>query len=267
MSQKGCVPIRGEARDVTWDEGIFAVLYSGDPSQANPHTALSRCCPPHLRPLRETAQRSARLPPCPSGTRRRQRPAHPHRRRRAPVYVFCRAHRGPSLCPARPPGARGSPALRATAQSHRRVGKTPQAPGRSSPPGTRLPVFPREWSRPRDRLRPRDRRPAGPRECPWRVNNKTSAPPAPPAALIPTRLISPLALSHAPPWSPRHVRASALCSMQTKPSSGALLCPARAGGVKSSARACLHGRGVPVRANAKSRSNARHGDSIARGGA
>ncbi len=43
LSRKDFVPIRGKARGVPWDYfSIFVVLYCGDPSYADPQTALSR---------------------------------------------------------------------------------------------------------------------------------------------------------------------------------------------------------------------------------
>ncbi len=40
LSRKGCAPIIGEPRGVTWGTYIFVVVYSGDHHHADPHTAL-----------------------------------------------------------------------------------------------------------------------------------------------------------------------------------------------------------------------------------
>src|SRR5437660_4526194 len=41
LSRKGCAPIIGKPRGVTWSAYIFVVFYSGDHSYADPQTALS----------------------------------------------------------------------------------------------------------------------------------------------------------------------------------------------------------------------------------
>src|SRR5437660_11434846 len=41
LSRKGCAPIIGQPRGVTWSAYIFVVFYSGDHSYADPQTALS----------------------------------------------------------------------------------------------------------------------------------------------------------------------------------------------------------------------------------
>src|SRR5215831_11386019 len=69
---------------------------------------------------------------------------------------------GTALCAGGPPGLAGSPALRSTAQSHVRVGATPQSPRRSRSPGARLPPFPMELPRTRHRAHPTDRGATGP---------------------------------------------------------------------------------------------------------
>ena len=66
------------------------------------------------------------------------------------------------------------------------------------------------------------------------LKKRREAPTAPPGVLIPPRLSSPTALLHSPLSSTKHVVARSFCSMQTKRSSGALRCPARAGGAKPS---------------------------------
>jgi hypothetical protein len=40
LSRKGCAPIIGEPRGVTWGAYIFVVVYSGDHYHADPQTAL-----------------------------------------------------------------------------------------------------------------------------------------------------------------------------------------------------------------------------------
>jgi hypothetical protein len=42
LSRKGYAPIIREPRGVTWGACISVVFYSGDPSYADPYTALSR---------------------------------------------------------------------------------------------------------------------------------------------------------------------------------------------------------------------------------
>ena len=40
LSRKGCAPIIGEPRGVTWGAYIFVVVYAGDHHHADPQTAL-----------------------------------------------------------------------------------------------------------------------------------------------------------------------------------------------------------------------------------
>jgi hypothetical protein len=63
---------------------------------------------------------------------------------------------------------------------------------------------------------------------------------APPADLLPTRLLSPLALLHWLRESTGPAAARSLCSMQTKRSSGALPCPVLGGGAQRCALASPH---------------------------
>ena len=66
------------------------------------------------------------------------------------------------------------------------------------------------------------------------LKNTREAPPVPPGGSIPPRPTWPLAPSTSLPWSIAHAEVKSFCSMRMKPSSGALPCPARAGGAKHS---------------------------------
>src|SRR5207249_7661184 len=77
LSRKGCAPIIGKPRGVTWSAYIFVVFYSGDHYYADPQTPLSRAGPPHLGDLPQADQGSPCVPPCSSRARRRQRPPPP----------------------------------------------------------------------------------------------------------------------------------------------------------------------------------------------
>ncbi len=67
LRRKGFVLIRGEACRLTEDFYIFVVLYYGDPSHADPQTALSRGRPAYFRHLLKADQRSPGLPSRASG--------------------------------------------------------------------------------------------------------------------------------------------------------------------------------------------------------
>ncbi len=72
------------------------------------------------------------------------------------------------------------------------------------------------------------------------LKKRISATTALPVAWLPPRLSLPMALSNSPLSNTRRAVARSLCSMKTKPSSGALPCPARAGGAKPSVLASLY---------------------------
>src|SRR5438093_5404404 len=79
LSRKGCAPIIGKPRGVTWSAYIFVVFYSGDHYYADPQTPLSRAGPPHLGDLPQADQGGPCVPPCSSRARRRHRPPPPNR--------------------------------------------------------------------------------------------------------------------------------------------------------------------------------------------
>src|SRR5207253_9644303 len=98
LSRKGCAPIIGKPRGVTWSAYIFVVFYSGDHYYADPQTPLSRAGPPHLGDLPQADQGGPCVPPCSSRARRRQRPPPPNRLRLPALYLFRAAQVGLSLC-------------------------------------------------------------------------------------------------------------------------------------------------------------------------
>jgi hypothetical protein len=110
-------------------------------------------------------QRGTRLPPCPSRTRGRQRPAQAKRLGRAPVDVCCLAHMGPSLCDSGSSRLRGSPSAWSTRASDRRTGTAPPSPHRSRPPAAWLALFAMALPRPGHGVGPTDRGPPRPCTC------------------------------------------------------------------------------------------------------
>src|SRR6266852_873306 len=74
------------------------------------------------------------------------------------------------------------------------------------------------------------------------LKKRISATTALPVAWLPPRLSLPMALSNSPLSNTRRAVARSFCSMKTKPSCGALLCPAPAGGAQCCARASLYVR-------------------------
>src|SRR6266568_5167271 len=126
------------------------------------------------------------LPSHPSGPRRRGRATPPNRLRYAPLYLGRAAQMGPSFCHPGHAGTRGSPTLRASPQSHLRIGTAPQSPRRPRPPGAWLHILPVELSRARHRLRPADRGPTRSRKCARGVKKNTLSSCRPTGRLDPT---------------------------------------------------------------------------------
>jgi transposase len=84
------------------------------------------------------------------------------------------------------------------------------------------------------------------------VKKRLEAPIVPPGVLIPIPQTSRLAPAHSLPWSIAHAGVRSLCSMQPQRCSGAVPCPARAGGAPPNAGASPPAPCVRGRANVRS---------------
>jgi len=138
---------------------IFVVVYTQEDPYADAYTPMARSCAAPVRDGAQGDQRGARLPSRPSRPCSRQRPAPATGLGHAPVALCCLAHMGASRCQSGCPGRGGSPAPRSTRASPGRPRTASQPPRRSSPPGARRPLFPREVSCPRPGVSPTHRGP------------------------------------------------------------------------------------------------------------
>jgi hypothetical protein len=154
-------------------------------SNAPPQKPLDRAGAADLRDCPEADPGGSRLSPGAGRPCGRGRPPWPHRLRDLPRGPCRTQTRGAALCAGGAPRLAGSPALRATAHRHVRVGTAPPSPGRSRPPPAWLPLCPGEVSRPRPGAGPPDRSPAGPCQRPRCLKQNTLRSCRPPGRLKP----------------------------------------------------------------------------------
>jgi hypothetical protein len=137
-------------------------FFAKEHSHAPPQKPLSRACAADLRDRPEADPGGSGLSPGAGRPCGRGWPPCPHRLYDLPLGQFRPQKVGAALCAGGGPGLAGSPALRATAHSHLRVGTAPQSPRRPRPLGAGLPLLPVELSRACHRLSPAHRGPTRP---------------------------------------------------------------------------------------------------------